>query len=84
VVEVAQSTYNFDRGEKWRAYAAARIPVYWIVNLDKSRIEIYRDPAGRGKTASYRQTEIFEADAEVPVVIDGQAVGRVVVKEILP
>jgi hypothetical protein len=84
VVEVAESTYSYDRGEKWRAYAAARIPIYWVVNLDESRIEVYTDPIGRGKKASYRQSAIFGADAEVSVVIDGRDVGRIVVKEILP
>jgi Uma2 family endonuclease len=84
VVEVSESSYRFDRGEKWRAYAAARIPIYWIVNLEKSQIEVYRDPAGRGKDAAFRETEIFGIDREVPVVIDGQDVGRIVVQEILP
>ena len=55
LIEVADSSYATDRGEKWRAYAAARIPIYWIVNLDKNQIEVYCDPIGRGKKASYRQ-----------------------------
>jgi hypothetical protein len=84
VVEVSESTYSFDRGEKWRAYAAARIPIYWIVNINKSQVEVYRDPISRGKNARYRQADLFTIDAEVPVVIDGQDVGRIVVKEILP
>jgi Uma2 family endonuclease len=84
LIEVADSSYATDRGEKWRAYAAARIPIYWIVNINKSQVEVYRDPIGRGKTARYRQTDVFTIDAEVPVVIDGQEVGRIVVKEILP
>ncbi len=84
VVEVSESTYRFDRGEKWRAYAAARIPIYWIVNLEKSQIEVYREPTGRGQNAAYRTTEIFGAESEIPVMIDGQDVGQVVVKEILP
>jgi Uma2 family endonuclease len=84
VVEVAESSYGYDRGEKWRAYAAARIPIYWIVNLDRSQIEVYSNPIGRGKKASYRQGAIIGADAEVSVVIDGRDVGRIVVKEILP
>jgi hypothetical protein len=29
-------------------------------------------------------TEIFGIEAEIPVVIDGRDVGRIVVKEILP
>jgi Uma2 family endonuclease len=84
VVEISESTYQYDRGEKWRAYAAARIPIYWIVNLAKSQIEVYRQPTGRGKNASFQETEIFAAGAEVPVVIDGQDVGRISVNEILP
>ena len=84
LIEVADSSYATDRGEKWRAYAAVRIPAYWIVNLNQSRVEVYTDPAGRGKNASYRQAATFGLDAEVPVVVDGREVGRVVVKDILP
>ncbi len=84
VVEVAESSYNYDRGDKWRAYAAARIPIYWIVNLDKNQIEMHSDPAGRGKSAYYRRTAIFGADDHVPVVIEGQEVGLMAVKDILP
>ncbi len=84
MVEVADSSYPTDRGEKWRAYAAACIPIYWIVNLGNSQIEVYTDPIGRGKKASYRQTATFGPDAEVPIVIDGQFIGRIAVKDILP
>jgi Uma2 family endonuclease len=84
VVEVAESSYAYDRGVKWRAYAAARIPIYWIVNLNKSQIEVYREPAGRGPTALYRESAAFGIDAEVPVMIDGQEVGRIVIRDILP
>jgi Uma2 family endonuclease len=84
LVEVAESSYTYDRGEKWRAYAAARVPLYWIVNLTHRRIEVYRDPAGRGRSASYRQADTFGPEAEVPVVIDGHEVARLAVAEILP
>ena len=84
VVEVAESSYAYDRGVKWRAYAAARIPSYWIVNLNKSQIEAYRDPAGRGPTALYRESAMFGLEAEIPVVIDGREVGRLVVRDLLP
>jgi Uma2 family endonuclease len=84
LIEVAESSYAYDRGEKWRAYAAARIPFYWIVNLVKGQVEVYRDPAGRGRSASYRQADTFGPEAEVPVVIDGHEAGRLAVAEILP
>jgi Uma2 family endonuclease len=84
LIEVADSSYATDRGEKWRAYAAARIPIYWIVNINQSQVEVYCKPIGRGKNASYRQADLFTIEAEVPVVIDGLDVGRIVVREILP
>ena len=84
VCEVSESTYAYDRGEKWRRYAAARIPIYWIVNLAKSHVEIYSDPAGRGRSAADQQSDIFGIEAEVPVVIDGRDVGRVIIRDVLP
>src|SRR5262245_35558033 len=47
LVEVDESTYDTDRGLKWRGYAAARVPVYWIVNLGARAVEVYTDPTGR-------------------------------------
>ena len=84
VAEVAESTYPYDRGDKWTSYAAARIPIYWIINLNKRQFEIYTDPKGRGVKASYRTLALFGENAEVPVVIDGLEVGRIAVGSILP
>jgi Uma2 family endonuclease len=84
IVEVAEPKEALARGLRWRLHASARIPVYWIVNLGDRRIEVYRDPAGRGRSASYRQADTFGPEAEVPVVIDGREVGRLAVAEILP
>jgi Uma2 family endonuclease len=45
VVEVADSSLEFDRQEKGSLYARTRIAEYWIVNLIDRVLEIYRDPA---------------------------------------
>ena len=45
VVEVADSSLQFDRREKGSLYARARIAEYWIVNLIDRVLEIHRDPA---------------------------------------
>lgn len=84
VVEVADSTYAYDRGPKWRRYAAAKVPVYWIVNLGKRQVEVYRQPTGAGTSATYQSAEIYGEDAAMPVLIDGAEVGRVTVRDILP
>ncbi len=46
VVEVADSSLEFDRSRKAARYASAGIPEYWIVNLVDRRVEVLRDPAG--------------------------------------
>jgi len=52
VVEVADTTLDFDRSRKQRMYAQAGIPEYWIVNLVDGVLEVYRDPQG----TAYRTT----------------------------
>ena len=44
VVEVAESSLQFDRRYKGSAYARAGLPDYWIVNLIDRRLEVYRRP----------------------------------------
>jgi Uma2 family endonuclease len=52
VVEVAASSLAQDRLTKAPIYAAAGIPEYWIVNLRREQLEVYRspDPAARRYT----------------------------------
>ena len=44
IVEVAESSLAFDRGEKGSLYARAGIADYWILNLPDQALEVYRDP----------------------------------------
>ena len=80
IVEVSDTTYAKDRGRKYRRYATRRIPVYWIVDLGRSLVEVHSDPIGR----RYRTCETYLASDSVPVVIDGRIVGQFPVSEILP
>lgn len=80
VVEVADSSLALDRGLKKRTYADAGIPVYWIINLAERKVEVYSEPAA----SDYQQRQDYDADAEVPVVLDGQEIGRLAVKDLLP
>jgi len=45
VIEVAESSLQFDRITKSSLYARAGIADYWIVNLIDRVVEIYREPA---------------------------------------
>lgn len=52
VMEVADSSLNFDRTTKQRLYARAEISVYWIVNLVDNQVEAYETPlAAEGRYA---------------------------------
>ena len=84
LVEVADSSYPKDRGSKWRRYAEAGIPTYWIVNLLERQVEVYRQPGGKGRNAAYGLVEIYGPDAAVPVVIAGEEIGRIPVADLLP
>ena len=84
VAEVSVSSYPGDRGVKWHGYAAAKVPVYWVVNLNRRRVEVYSGPSGRGKTARYRDVDALRRGRSVPVVLDGRELGTIAVAEILP
>jgi Uma2 family endonuclease len=44
IVEVSDSTLDYDRGRKASLYASAGIADYWIVNLVDHQLEIHRQP----------------------------------------
>ena len=44
IVEVSDTSLATDRKKKTPYYAAARVPEYWIVNLQDRLLEVYRDP----------------------------------------
>jgi Uma2 family endonuclease len=46
VLEVADTSQSHDRKRKARTYAKARLQDYWIINLARDVLEVYRDPVG--------------------------------------
>jgi Uma2 family endonuclease len=44
IVEVADTSLDYDRNKKASLYARAGIEDYWIINLNASRLEVYRNP----------------------------------------
>ncbi len=55
VVEVADASLRYDRGDKLSLYAAAMIPEVWIVNLPNDLIELYQNP----DVGIYQTTKIY-------------------------
>ncbi|PKM10722.1 MAG: Uma2 family endonuclease [Gammaproteobacteria bacterium HGW-Gammaproteobacteria-3] len=46
LIEVADSSLLFDQNQKLRLYARYNIPEYWLMNLNDSSLEVYRQPHG--------------------------------------
>lgn len=63
LIEVADSTLEFDRNRKLPLYAQAGIPEAWIVDLASRAIAVYRNPSPRG----YREEVRMGPGASLPV-----------------
>lgn len=83
LVEVAESSLEEDRETKGPLYARAKIPLYWIVNLQQRQIEVYAQPRG-GKSPGYRQRQDYDLDAILPVVLGTEVIAHLPVRELLP
>lgn len=68
VVEVADTSLDYDRDVKGSLYAMAGIPEYWIVNLGDRQLQIYRIPAPSSETVygyAYTQNSVAPAGDNV-------------------
>jgi Uma2 family endonuclease len=83
IVEISHTTVARDRGLKWPIYARARIPVYWIVNLVDQTVEVYTQPSGPAEVPDYAQRQDYALADLLPVVLDGQQVGTLAVRDFL-
>jgi len=85
VVEVAESTLAFDRGEKSSLYASADIQEYWVLNLVDRRLEVFRDPIpmpNQPHGHAYRTCTFYLAtDAVTPLAAPH---GSISVADLLP
>jgi hypothetical protein len=60
-----------------------KIPIYWIVSIERRTVEVFSDPVGRGDLATYAGTPLtFHEGEAVPVELDGSVIGHLDVKEI--
>ncbi len=84
IVEVADTTLPTDRVTKKRVYARAGFPVYWIVNLVNSVVEVYTIPTGPAEEPTYAGRDEYRLGDAIPVAIDGIESGKIPAADILP
>jgi Uma2 family endonuclease len=72
LIEVADSTLEYDREEKLPAYGRVGIAEVWIVNLQDATIEVYREPhfTGYGSKTLFRSGAQAKPLAFPDVVVD--------------
>jgi Uma2 family endonuclease len=73
IMEVADSSLGFDRIAKKRLYARNGIPEYWILDLTKARLEVYRGPAGE----DYAQQRVLASGDRIRPLAEDAAEIRV-------
>ncbi len=61
VIEVADSSLDFDRGNKANSYAAAGIADYWVANIPERCVEVFRQP----KAGAFSSHEVFTAPQKI-------------------
>lgn len=65
VVEVADTTLEYDRGVKVPLYACAGIPEAWIIALPTEAVEVFRQPSAEGyrTVATLRRGDVLSVEA---------------------
>lgn len=63
IIELAETSLNFDRKIKAPLYAKAGIPVYWILDLKHEKLEIYSNP----QYGIYRRNDLKEKTDKVKI-----------------
>jgi Uma2 family endonuclease len=78
VVEVSDTTIDYDTTTKAGLYATAGIPEYWVVDLPGHRLLVFRDPAplpaGLGASAYQTQLTLGPADSVAPLAVPSATV----------
>jgi Uma2 family endonuclease len=82
-VGVSHKTYVSDRGRKLPRYAHNKVPVYWIVSIERWAVEVFSGSVGQSDLATYAATPLMFHEGEaIPVELDGSVVGHLDVTEL--
>jgi Uma2 family endonuclease len=86
LVEVSESSLDFDQTQKANVYAESGIARYWIIDLVHRQVAVYTDavPASGLSPARYAHREVFREDEKVPFIVDGRTIVEIPVSDLLP
>jgi Uma2 family endonuclease len=61
VIEIADSSLDYDRGKKASMYAVAGIEDYWVINIPELCVEVFRQP----QAGAHRSHDVFMAPKKI-------------------
>lgn len=65
LIEVSETSLEYERSVKLPLYAGAEVPEVWIVDLAAGRIEFYADPRREAGSARYETKRVYGRNEEV-------------------
>jgi Uma2 family endonuclease len=89
LIEVADTTVRYDTTSKAALYASAGIQEYWVLNLKRRVLEVYRDPTQRAKPvvgtgASAKYLTVFTLTGTDSITPLGAPNSLISVSDLLP
>jgi Uma2 family endonuclease len=78
IVEISASTLSYDRNVKGKLYAKNGIQDYWIIDLNKRRVEIHRSP----NSDKYNEITFFTENDEISPLAKSET--KIKVSDLLP
>jgi Uma2 family endonuclease len=83
IIEVSETTLNYDRTRKASLYAENKIEDYWILNLKNRCLEVYRRPI-KDKKLGFIYTEILVVTENETVSPLAKPAAKIKIADILP
>ncbi len=82
LIEIADPSLIQDREGKGAVYAAAKIPIYWLVNLVEGCVECFTKPQA-GRHPAYRNIRKIGKDDVLALVLDGKKLDELKLKQLI-
>ena len=82
IAEISVTSLRFDTGAKMAGYAAAGIPVYWVLNLVENVILVFEQPILTERR--YESSQTYAVGQSVPLRLDGVLIAEIPALDLLP
>lgn len=84
LIEVSDTSLQYDQTEKLSMYAAEEIQEYWVINIPERQVECYSNPKMQNEHYIYTNKKIYLESDTVEIRIDDVLLGTFIVGSILP